>query len=111
MVPFGNKTVTGVRRTASAPDRLGVPVDTESTFDIPGCSFQPFAPPQELLSNVDLTQSVWKLFAPAGTGLTATDAVRVDGLTYEILGDPQQWPDPVTGAVDHTEFWLRRANG
>lgn len=111
MIPFGNKTVTGVRRIPGAPDRLGVPVDSEVTFDIPDCSFQPFATPQELLSNVDLSQSLWKLFAPAGTGLIVTDAVRIDGKTYEILGDPQEWPDPISGVTHHVEIWLRRATG
>lgn len=111
MIPFGNKTVTGVRRTPGTPDRLGVPATVETTFEVPGCSFQPFAPPQEQLSNADLVQSMWKLFAPAGTGLVVTDAVRIDGKTYEIFGDPQEWPDPITGATHHVEFWLRRATG
>jgi hypothetical protein len=111
MIPFGVKTVTGIRRTEGTPDKLGVPARVETTFDIPGCSFQPLAKPKEDLGNVDLTQSAWKLFAPAGTGLTATDAVRIDGLVYEIVGDPHEWPDPVTGVTDHTEIWLRRANG
>lgn len=111
IVPLGNTAVTAVRRTKGAPDRLGVPTETETTWSISGCSFQPVSIPTEQLSNIDLSVSMWRLFTPPGTGLTVTDAIRYNGDTYEIQGDPQTWPDPITGADHHTEFWLRKARG
>jgi hypothetical protein len=111
-VPLGSTTVTAVRRTKGTPDRLGVPTMTETTWDITGCSFQPvMSMPAENQSNIDMSISFWRLFAPPNTGLVVTDAIRYNGDTYEIHGDPQTWPDPVTGSPNHTEFWLRKARG
>jgi hypothetical protein len=111
-VPLGSNVVTAVRRTEGAPDRLGVPAVIEQTWTITGCSFQPvMSMPSEDQSNVDLSVSLWRLFAPANSGLEVTDAIRYNGDTYEIHGDPQTWPDPVTGSPHHTEFWLRKARG
>lgn len=108
---LGNQTVTAVKRTPGAKDKMGVPTVSEIESDIAGCSFQPFDRPTEQLANMDLSVSVYRLFTPPGTGLTVTDAIRVNGVEYEILGDPQTWPEPITGVDHHTEFLLRRANG
>lgn len=107
--PFGQQTVTGVHRTSGPADALGVPSRIDTPVDIAGCSFQPLST-NEQLSDVDQVTTRWKLYAPASAMLTATDAVIVDGLTYEVDGDPQTWPDQC-GNPGYTEYLLRRATG
>lgn len=107
--PFGQQTVTGVRRTWGAPDALGVPTRIDTPVEITGCSVQPLSTAEQL-SDVDQVTTRWKLYAPASAMLTVTDAVIVNGLTYEIDGDPQTWSDQC-GMPSYTECLLRRATG
>lgn len=110
MSPFtGREVITIVRRTPGAPDRLGVRVPTETQQTVTGCSVQPLGTDEEL-SNVDRVITRWKLYAPAGTVLTVTDAVMSNGVRYEVEGDPQTWPD-IRGVPHHVECFLRRATG
>jgi hypothetical protein len=50
----------------------------------------------------------WLLVVPAGTVLSAQDTVTVDGVAYEVDGEP--WParNPRTRTVSHVEASLRR---
>lgn len=53
----------------------------------------------------------WLLFLPAGTVLKSSSTVTVDGVTYEVVGDP--WPvwDPFQQDPSHIEATLRRTAG
>jgi hypothetical protein len=57
----------------------------------------------------ELSDTVWDLFLPAGTELTTADSVTVDGVTYQLVGDP--WPvrNPATQQDSHVEATVRRA--
>ncbi|HEX5119849.1 MAG TPA: hypothetical protein VFW65_32080 [Pseudonocardiaceae bacterium] len=107
--PIGHQIITVIRRTSGPPDRLGVPTQVETRHDVSGCSVQPVGT-DEQLSNVDLVVTRWRLYAPADADVVVTDAVIAGGLTYEVDGDPQVWPD-IRGQPHHLEAYLRRATG
>lgn len=107
--PHGNQTITGVKRSEGPPDVLGVPLRVETTFTIERCSVQPLSTVEQL-SNVDQVTTRLHLYAPAGTPLTVTDAVIVDGVTYELDGDPQTWTD-ARGRPYYLDCLIRRATG
>lgn len=109
MPKFGGHTATVITRTPGAKDELGVPTWTESTVTVAGCFLQPLET-EETLGNVDTVISHFKLFAPAGTPLTSTGRVVVDGVSYEVRGDPMPWAD-IRGIPHHIECYLRRATG
>lgn len=50
-------------------------------------------------------------FFPATADLDGTDAVVVDGITYEVVGPPWYARDPLTDTVDHVELNLRVGTG
>jgi hypothetical protein len=51
------------------------------------------------------------LFAPRCTDLRASDQVDVDGVTYDIDGDPGRWRHPMTGWSAGMTAALTRAQG
>jgi hypothetical protein len=107
--PFGRQIVTAVRRTWGALDELGVPARIDTPTEVAGCVFQPLAT-SEQLSDVDQVTTRWRLMLPASVTLSATDAVIVDGLVYEIDGDPVLWSDQC-GNPGYTSCLVRRATG
>lgn len=108
MVPLGYDTITIVHRSDGPPDDLGVATVTETQTVVTGCSVQPLSTEEEL-SDVDRVVTRWRLFAPPDTVLTATDAVLVAGVLYEVDGDPQVWT--WAGTPHHLVCLLRRATG
>jgi hypothetical protein len=52
----------------------------------------------------------WNLFGPPGADLRATDRVDVDGITYAVDGEPQDWQAP-GGRLDHTVAVLVKVEG
>jgi hypothetical protein len=59
----------------------------------------------------EVSDTIWLLILPAGTGIDTGDKVTVDGVDYEMVGDP--WParNPRTGQASHVEATLRRTAG
>lgn len=57
----------------------------------------------------EFSDTDWLIFLPAGTAIDTSDTVTVDGVTYEVVGDP--WParNPRTQTVSHVEASLRKA--
>lgn len=53
----------------------------------------------------------WRLFLPAGTLVDAGDTVEVDGIRYEVDGDPWRARSPVTGTETHVEATVTRTAG
>jgi len=110
MTPYiGRQVVTIVRRSDGPPDHLGVPTVVETETQVPGCSVQPLTTAEQI-SDVDQVVTRWRLLAPAGVVMTATDAVIADGVRYSVDGDPQPWTD-LGGRPHHIECFLRRATG
>lgn len=58
-----------------------------------------------------IADSSWLLVLPAGTDVRSTSSVKVDGVTYELVGEP--WParNPRTQAESQIECAVRRSEG
>lgn len=59
----------------------------------------------------EVSETDWLLVLPAGTDLRTGDAVEVDGMLYELIGDPWAARNPRTGEESHVEATLRRTAG
>lgn len=59
----------------------------------------------------NVSDTTWLLVLPPGTEIAADSTVTVDGLAYEVDGDP--WPvrNPRTGEASHIEVSLERVAG
>lgn len=55
-----------------------------------------------------LQSTTWRAFLPGDVELTGWDALRVDGVLYELEGDPWQVRHPRGGTFHHVECELRR---
>lgn len=104
------QTVTRLRAGVET-DRYGNQVpswDAASTLDISGCSLQP-SDSSEIVADQQTTVSLWRLYAPAGADILATDRIRYAGVTYDVSQAPRIWPDPfLAGAGDHMEVTLKQ---
>lgn len=91
--PFGQSIVL-IRRTSSGVDEYGddAPISTEET--VVG-AFSPKGSAEASGTGV-VTQPTVYLPAEAAD-LTFLDAVRVNGITYEVDGAPMVWDNPFTG--------------
>lgn len=106
----GRETVQVITLTFGPKDAKGNRAKVESPpFSVQGCSFQPLAP-SEVVSDTDMTISVYRLYMPIGTVVTATDRIIAGGVKYEVLGDPMTWTN-LRGQPDHMVCELRLATG
>lgn len=111
MISFHRDTIT-ILRASLVDDAYGNQVPDWSTpvsTAVTGCRLQPERAGEYVLDREAVTTR-WRLFAPAGTDLRATDRVEHAGEVYEVDGDPQRWPSP-TGRLAHVEALLRRTEG
>ncbi len=102
-LPMG-ETVTIVRPGAPAEDEYGndlpgVPVE----IALPGCAIAPAdgtgAGANEIVDARDTVLFALTLYAPYGTDLRPTDRVRVDGVLYDVHGQPGGFRSPFTGST------------
>lgn len=104
---LGSHTITILRATVTE-DRFGNESrswGTAAQTSVRGCSVQPLDGPEQTVGR-DTVVPRWKLFAPAGTDLLASDRVRFNGDDYEVDGAPQVWDFEPLG---HVVAFLRRA--
>lgn len=107
----GNAIVVRLRRTAPTTDRYGDPAPgAPARVTLVGATIAP-----RTSADIDDRgrQGVIEgltLYAPHGTDLIHTDQVEVDGVTYDIDGDPGQWKHP-NGWTAGMEVALKRAVG
>ena len=113
---MGNDTVTVLKRTYGAEDRLGVPALIATPTVVGGCSLQPNNA-SEVISDTDFTLAMWILIAPPQPifqSMTAADAIQVtingQPVVFEDFGDPQLETD-LGGVPDHYRIKLRKARG
>jgi hypothetical protein len=106
-----NATVVRVRPAGDA-DKYGDPTDTDpdrTTLD--GCIVAPRTSGDiDDRGRAGVTIGL-TLFGPYGTDLLHPDQVEVDGILYDIDGDPGQWKHPRTGREAGMEVALKRAIG
>lgn len=93
-------------------DRYGNKVDDWSAATptyIGDTSIQPSATREEI-EDQQTTIADWRFYSedPAASALTAQSRIECLGQTYEVVGAPQPWPDPLEpGEIDHWEAPLR----
>lgn len=58
----------------------------------------------------EISETKWMLVLPAGTVIAAADTVTVDGVEYEVEGDPWRARNPRTQAESHVEATVRRTS-
>lgn len=99
---FANDTVTRVRPSTEVVNgRTVYDYDTpESELDIPGWTVQPGDMSEDLANRSNETAR-YSALGPPGADVVAKDAIRYDGVLYQVDGGPQRWPSP-TGGLDHT---------
>lgn len=88
---FGN-------RTAGAP------------VTVPGCVVYD-TPGSEAVKGQDTVTYTATVLAPPGTVVASTDRVNVDGVTFEVVGEPVVWVSPYTGRSPGVQINLRRVVG
>lgn len=65
---------------------------------------------QEIVQDQQTTVANWRFYStdPNSVAMKATSRIECNGLTYEVVGSPQPWPDPLEpGEIDHWEAPLR----
>ena len=112
MLPsFATQSIT-VRRAPLVDDHGAEVRDWDGDVDdhtVTGCSIQPLTG-AEILANRNAVQAQWRVYAPAGADVEATDHVAFGGHDYEVVGEPLRWQSP-TGTLDHVELLLNRWEG
>ncbi|MGZ6806389.1 MAG: hypothetical protein ACXVGG_07115 [Mycobacteriaceae bacterium] len=103
--PFG-QTVTLVKRVKSGQDAFGNDVYSTTTVAVSGA----FAPggSSEQLQGQDVVITQPTVYLPAGTDVSAVDAIDVAGQRFEVDGSPNDWQNPFTGWRPGVEVKLRR---
>lgn len=65
---------------------------------------------QNRSSDENVAADEWRLYLPAATVPQDGDTADVDGMTFEVIGEPWQVRSPVTNRVSHVEATVRRAH-
>lgn len=104
--------IVRVRATPGGVDAYGDPIPgTEDRTDIPDA----FTAPRESSELTDRGRVGvivgLTLFAPYSFDLTYDDRVEVDGVLYEIEGEPGRWRNPFTGWTPGLTVALSRVEG
>lgn len=76
---------------------------------VPGCSFQPSTGSLDDV-NREGVRTAASLHMPPTAAVTAHQRVRVAGVTYRIVGEPERWTS-ATGALDHVLLRLEHWEG
>jgi len=78
---------------------------------VAGCGVAPRTSTEDNAGRVRVTTGI-TLYAPPGSGITATSRVRLaDGTTWRVAGDPGRWRSPLTGWSPGDQIELERVTG
>jgi hypothetical protein len=118
MIPFAHHTVT-VLNPSETTDAGNTKIRDWSnpvSTVLVGCHVQPVA--GNVTSNTENPDPIspevetkLMLFAPSNEVLTSQSRVVWLGNTFEVRGEPEEYPDPLTGDVHHQEVTLVRTSG
>jgi hypothetical protein len=103
-----NRPCTITRRLASA-DRDAYGDEIPGTDEVETvCELQKSQGDEDA---AEVADTRWDLYLPAGTEIASGDIVTVDGVAYEVDGDP--WParNPRLRTTSHIEATVRRTAG
>lgn len=94
---FGGQTVTFVSFADSgSPGSLGTYTQVETTTSVTGCRHRPLTFEETAEFDVDIATELWRTTIPVGEysptlratvlAAKANDDIRVDGVSYKIIG-------------------------
>lgn len=107
---MNNATVVRIRPPGR--DEYGDPLSADSEEDdIPDCVVSPRLSTEVTAPGRQGVVVGLTLYAPYGTDLVHTDQVKVDGVLYELDGEPGPWKSPFSGWEAGVEVALKRAAG
>lgn len=110
MVMLGRSRVTLRRRTVEGQDEYGNDQWVTVTIPVDGCVVHPRISGAESVEvGAQVVAGAW-LYAPAGTPIDADDAIEVEGITYEVDGEPGLWRT-LHGTPSLQQVALRRVTG
>ena len=88
-------TVTFLKRTVTGVDVKGNDVYSDTTMDVPYCVLDQGASAEVVQGTEQVTTDV-TVYAPPGTDVGAFDAFIVNGVKYEVQGNPASPVSPFT---------------
>jgi hypothetical protein len=102
----GTVTVTVLRRVKRVDDQ-GTPVRDsrgnaiydDVSVDVPNCSVQPGTSLESDDQGRDAVSTYLTIYAPPDFPDSAINAVLLDGVRWEVSGQPQRWAHPRLGHV------------
>lgn len=107
---MNNATVVRIRPPGL--DEYGDPIAGEPTSaTLDGCSVAPRLSTEVSAPGREAVLQGLTLYAPYGTDIEHTDRVTVDGVPYEVDGEPGSWKSPFDGWEAGVSVALRRAAG
>jgi hypothetical protein len=103
--------MTLIRRTPSGTlDEYNNDVLAETRVTVYNCVFVPAGSFENTVLQ-DQVSTTDTIFMPAGTVVTALDAIEYDGDVYEINGEPSAWTSPFSGRVSPIRINVSRISG
>lgn len=111
LLSFYRQTVTRVRPKTKESRGSTIPDwDNVDSLEIPGCSMQPASTSLSMDGRILGISDGYTCYMPADADVKAGDHILFNGKTYEINGDPREWPS-ATGRLDHIQLNLTRWAG
>lgn len=108
--PFG-ETVTLVHRSVTGQDVDGNDLYSNVETTVGGTGWDP-GTSTENVQGGDLVIQLPRFFLPSGTVVSPLDAIRrANGRTYEVVGEPGDYRNPMTGWEPGVVVNVRRVTG
>lgn len=107
-----SENCTAVRVRPLGYDDNGDPIEGDpDRLDLEGCTVAPRSSGDIADRGRQGVIGGLSLYAPYGVDIVHTDLVEVDGVLYEVDGDPGPWKSPFTEWEAGVEIALKRAAG
>jgi len=97
-----SQTITLIQRVRTGHDEYGNDVYTDNQIPLPYCVVQPSSS-SEVVQWTEQVSTDITVFVPYGTVITPLDALLINGVTYEVQGEPQDWRSPFSGNTSPTQ--------
>lgn len=110
MLPFATDTVTLVHAELVSDSYNNRIRDWPNATRIPTRAVVDGTVTAEATDGKDQTDTVYRVYLPAGTAITAQDRLEWDGLVLEVNGEPIARKGP-TPALNHTQVDGRLISG
>lgn len=94
---LGTQTVTFIVETPTGPvNSLGTRTMVPTPVDVEDCRFRPLSAQEAAEAMTNVATQVWKCTAPpeaAAVAAKSTGLLKVDGVTYKIIGGAKPFND------------------